>query len=74
MMKYTTIRLNAFHKDSSASYSKTIRVSYVADFLNNLSEFENEVPFSRWFDDHEYVDGDETLIDKIKMVSDCEID
>ena len=57
------VKLNAFHKDSSASYSKSYEVSSYGGFLKVCAEFEAEVPFSRFYTEHENVSGEE-IVDK----------
>lgn len=52
------VRLNAFHKDSSANYSKTVEVSSMEELAKELKTFDSEVPFLRWYDDHEAADGE----------------
>ena len=60
-MKTARIRLNAFHKDSSASYSKTVEVKSLARLRKAEKEFEQEVPFSRFYTEHECTGGNEKL-------------
>lgn len=55
------IKLNALHKDSSACYSKVIDVETRAEYDSELAIFENEVQFSRWYPDHENLDGAEIV-------------
>jgi hypothetical protein len=55
------IRLNAFDKDSSANFSKTIEISSLTDFMEQETTFDGEIPFSRFYFDHEFLDGDEDL-------------
>lgn len=55
------IKLNAFHKDSSACYSKVIDVETRAEYEAELATFESEVKFSRWYPDHENLDGAEIV-------------
>lgn len=47
------VRLNAFHKDSSASYSKPVKVNSREDLEEKMKDFDAEVPFSRWYYEHE---------------------
>ena len=49
----TRIRLNAFDKDSSASYSKTVGSESTITLLAEIRLFEEEVPFSRFYRDDE---------------------
>jgi hypothetical protein len=51
--KNMVIQLNAFHKDSSAHYSKRIEVANNKEFLDAFAIFEAEVPFSRFYCDNE---------------------
>jgi hypothetical protein len=65
MNNTSRIRLNAFDKDSSANYSKTIEVSGLTDFTEQETTFAGEVPFSRFYFDHEFLDGDEGLFNQL---------
>jgi thiamine phosphate synthase YjbQ (UPF0047 family) len=61
------VRLNAFHKDSSASYSKTVEVNSQEELAKEMTAFDSEVPFSRWYYEHEAADDDNMtahLLDK----------
>ena len=49
------IRLNAFDKNSGASYSKLVTVFNVKEFIEQEDIFDKEVPFSRFYFDHEFV-------------------
>jgi hypothetical protein len=59
----TVIKLNALDKNSSGSFSRTIKVETVEDFQREEREFEQDIPFSRYYFDHEFLSGDENLID-----------
>jgi len=60
------ITLNAFDKDSSASFSKPIEVKSVDDFLMQQHDFDMEVPFSRFYFDHEVDHDGSRLADEIE--------
>lgn len=60
----TRIQLNAFDKDSPASYSKTIQVKDVTQLNVESEKFDNEVPFSRFYRESEILDGENDEIEK----------
>ena len=47
------IKLNAFDKTSSASYSKMVDAENYNEFLTLCAGFDTEVPFHRFYTDHE---------------------
>ena len=47
------VKLNAFHKDSSAVYSKTVEANSKEDLMREIAVFHDEQPFTRWYDEHE---------------------
>ena len=49
-------RFNAFDKDSCASHSKTVEATNLDDLYREHKTFIKEVPFSRWYPDHEALD------------------
>lgn len=49
MAKY---HFNAFHKDSSASYSETHDANDSVELQNAWNTFKENVPFSRWYCDN----------------------
>ena len=61
------VRLNAFDRKSSESFSKLVDVNSKEEFEKAVEEFELEVPFSRWYSDHtnesDSVEVDKWLID-----------
>jgi hypothetical protein len=61
------VKLNALDKNSSASHSKFIEVESVADFLKQEKQFEDhEVPFTRFYFDHEVDDDGSNLAAEIE--------
>jgi hypothetical protein len=52
------ITLSACDKDSSAGFVKTFEFKTEKEFLEQYAEFEEEVPFSRWYLDLESEDMD----------------
>lgn len=62
------IRLNAFDKDSSASHSNLVMVSNKEELLAEFKRFSEEVPFHRWYTDHENVDGSDETDQLLKEV------
>ncbi len=60
------VRLNAFDKDSSESFSKYIEVKSVKDFIKQEGAFDKEVPFSRFYFDHEVDHDGSPLADEIE--------
>lgn len=51
------VRFNAFHKDSSASYSKLVFAKSLEALKEEWAIFEKEVPFSRWYSENENESG-----------------
>lgn len=51
------IKLNALDRDSSGSHSKEVIVGSMDKFREEAKAFEGEVPFPRWYPDHEFVSG-----------------
>jgi hypothetical protein len=51
------VKLNALDKNSSAAFSMNIFADSVEDFFQKEKQFESEVPFSKFYFDHE-VDHD----------------
>ena len=62
--KVIRFRLNAFDKDSSASYSESIEANTLKTFQKAVKTFEAIVPFSRFYTEHEVTDGDVTQGEK----------
>jgi len=50
------VTLTACDKDSSGGYVKTVEFTDREQFLEIFKEFEEEVPFSRWYLEHECED------------------
>jgi hypothetical protein len=65
-MPTARFRLNAFDKNSSGSFSRTIEVDSVEDFLKQQASFDKSVPFSRFYCEHECLDGDDGLIGQVE--------
>lgn len=65
-MPIAHIRLAAFDKDSSGSHTRTIEATSLEDFKKQEAAFDAQVPFSRFYFDHEMLDGDEDLLDTIE--------
>jgi hypothetical protein len=63
------VRLNALDKDSSASFSKYIEVKSVDDFTKQENDFDKEVPFSRFYFDHEVDHDGSALADEIEALA-----
>jgi len=55
------------HKDSSAAFSKSIEIESFEDFDKAEKEFENEIPFCRFYTEHEFLSGDEVLADQCTL-------
>jgi hypothetical protein len=62
----TTIRFNAFDRNSNASFSETVRVQSSDEIMEREKEFEGRVPFKKFYFDHEFVDGDEKVFDRLE--------
>lgn len=69
-MPVAHIRLAAFDKDSSGSHTLIIEATSLEDFKKQEAAFDAQVPFSRFYFDHEMLDGDEDLLDTIEAA--CE--
>lgn len=54
-----TIDLIACSKDSSDGFVRTVEFENKEQFLEQYKEFENDVPFSRWYLD---LDGEDTQL------------
>ena len=51
------IKLNALDRDSSASHSKEVIVGSLNKLNEEIEGFKGEIPFSRWYPDHEFISG-----------------
>lgn len=65
-MPHARVRLNAFDKDSSGSHSLTIEATSLEDFKAQEAKFDAQVPFSRFYFDHEVQDGDDALVTELE--------
>ena len=54
--------ITACDKDSSAGYVKSFQFENKKEFLEQMNEFESEIPFSRWFLD---VEADNSEIESL---------
>jgi hypothetical protein len=59
-----TIRLNAFDKDSSGSYSETVEVSSLDELKAKEKVFDGAVPFTRFYFDHEVLECNDEAIEQ----------
>ena len=50
------IRFNAFSKDTSGSYTETVLVATKKELIAKFNIFKENVPFSRWYSEHENLD------------------
>lgn len=66
---FVVIRLCAFSKDTSGSFTDTVRVTSVGQFKKAEKEFDKTVPFSRFYIENEYLDGSRKLWDACEKVS-----
>jgi hypothetical protein len=65
----TTVRFNAFDRHSNTSFSETVYASSVDELLDLEQDFDKKVPFSRFYFDHEFVDGDENIFNQFEKKS-----
>lgn len=69
-METARVRLNAFSKDTSGSHSETVEVSSLDSFKELEKLFDNKVPFSRFYCEHEILEGDDALCAVIEQYCD----
>lgn len=58
------VRLNAFDKNGSGSFSETIFVTSVTDFRKQEKDFFKRVPFHRFYTEHEVTNSESDKLEK----------
>lgn len=69
-MPFARVRLNAFSKDTSGTHSETVEVSSINSFKEKAKIFDTTVPFSRFYCEHEILEGDTDLCASIEHYCD----
>jgi hypothetical protein len=62
-MANARVRMNAFCKDSSRHYSETVNVSSLDMFVAEEKKFGSDVPFSRFYYEHEVLESDDEMLE-----------
>lgn len=57
------VGLNAFDRDSSASFSELVVVNSKEELRKATDDFVEKVPFLRWYPDHTNESGEDALSD-----------
>lgn len=65
----TRVKLNALDKDSSGSFSEFAEGNTVEELQKAEKDFESRVPFSRFYFDHEFEEGDEDVFEEFNNLT-----
>ena len=57
----TKVKLNALDKDGSGAFSEIVRGNNLEQLKAAEKDFETRIPFSRYYFDHEFEEGDVKL-------------